>query len=246
MIAPHGLLRTLRLLQPRLVKTNQHRCWTDIVSKKLQDPSLDKRSYIARAINQPRLPEIPAEHDTLQDKVRGLMRTLPHPLTIIAAQSKKSHHASGLLVSSFNTITLDPTPHVSFNLKLPSSTYDEMRKDGIFTASAIKDVDIAQDFLRDKQQDPEYEAALIRNVSRNAHGRLAQQKGGLWWMRCRMLGDKCVRVGDHVVVVGEVVDAQRYPDRNVEGKVRGEALIYCKGKYRYAGPTIEEKRNQKK
>ena len=120
-----------------------------------------------------------------------------------------------------------------------------MLKDGIFTASAIKEVEIAKDFLKDKQ-DPDYETTLLRNTSRNAHGRLAQQKGGLWWMRCRMLEDKCVRVGDHVVVVGEVIDAQRYPDRNVEGTVRGEPLIYSKGKYRYAGPHIEEKKHQKK
>ncbi|KAL8871606.1 MAG: hypothetical protein Q9174_002596 [Haloplaca sp. 1 TL-2023] len=173
------------------------------------------------------------------------MRGFPHPLTIIAAQSKKSPKATGLLVSSFNTITLDPIPHVSFNLKLPSSTYDEMLKDGIFTASAIKEVDIARDFLKDKQ-DPEYEPALIRNTSRDAHGRLAQQKGGIWWMKCRMVENKCVRVGDHVVVIGEVMDARRYPDRNDGGRVRGEPLIYSQGKFKYPGPQLMEKRKQQK
>lgn len=167
------------------------------------------------------------------------MRELPHPLTVIVAQSKNSPRPAGLLVSSFNTVTLEPVPHVSFNLKLPSATYDQIRKAGTFTASAITDVQLAKDFLLDKE-DPGYAAALKRNVTHHRNGMLAQLRGGIWWMRCSWLREKDTEVGDHIIVVGKVTAARFYPDRNKDGRVRGQALIYSKGRYRYAGTQLDK------
>lgn len=69
-------------------------------------------------------------------------------------------------------------------------------------------------------------------------GRLEGGKGGTWWMRCRVVGDKCVEVGDHVVVVAEVVECGGY-----EGG-EGMGLVYADGGYRKVG-AVEDVRDGK-
>ncbi|KAL8695005.1 MAG: hypothetical protein Q9218_000477 [Villophora microphyllina] len=173
----------------------------------------------------------------LSDQVRTLMRELSHPLTVIVAQSKDCPRPATLLVSSFNCVTLDPVPHVSFNVKVPSSTYDEINKSTTFTASAITNIQLARHLVMDKT-DPRYIDVLRTHVHNDGAGKLVQEKGGIWWMRCQLLEDKCVDVGDHVVVIGKVMSAGFYKARNKHGKVLDKALIYGQRFYRYAGPPI--------
>lgn len=87
------------------------------------------------------------------------MRLVPHPLTIILATPLPSSSSStpgpppqpneptGLLVSSFNTVTLTPDPYVSFNIKLPSATHAAILASGTFTASGINKSWLARKFL---------------------------------------------------------------------------------------------------
>ena len=56
-------------------------------------------------------------------------------------------------------------------------------------------------------------------------GRLKGGKGGTWWMRCRLVRGKCMPVGDHVIVVGEVLECGTY-----EGGA-GIGLVYAEGVY---------------
>ncbi|WEW57664.1 hypothetical protein PRK78_003131 [Emydomyces testavorans] len=66
----------------------------------------------------------------IQSQVRKLMRLVPHPVAIITSTQPNSRTGSpfrGMTVSSFNTVTLYPKPIVSFNVKLPSETYDAIR-----------------------------------------------------------------------------------------------------------------------
>lgn len=65
-------------------------------------------------------------------------------------------------------------------------------------------------------------------------GKLKDRKGGTWWMVCRLVKERCVEVGDHVVVVGEVMSANTYGDE--KGRT---GLIYAKGKYRKIGKVLE-------
>ncbi|KAL8946409.1 MAG: hypothetical protein Q9222_007194 [Ikaeria aurantiellina] len=162
------------------------------------------------------------------------MGEIPHPLTIITAQSAKSTQPAGLLVSSFNTITLQPNPYVSFNLRLPSSTYDEIKQSNTFTASAITSVQLAKDFLLDKK-DVRYAHALESNVEGNQDSKLRAGRGGLWWMKCRWAEEKSVVVGDHIVMIGNVVEGDYYGDLDDSGKMTAPPLIYSKGRYRNAG-----------
>ena len=176
--------------------------------------------------------------------MRGLMREIPHPLTVIVAQDPTTTGTAtppaGLLVSSFNTVTLHPTPYVSFNLKLPSSTYDAIKASRTFTASAVADVQLARDFLMDKRAEG-YTETIWSNVCDRRGGMLKPGRGAIWWMRCRWAEQRSQPVGDHVIVVGEVVAASYYT-RSVDEKVGAsdKPLIYSQGKYRNAGPPVAE------
>ncbi|KAL8919938.1 MAG: hypothetical protein Q9208_006506 [Pyrenodesmia sp. 3 TL-2023] len=172
-------------------------------------------------------------------QIRGMMRLVPHPLTIILARDTESPLPSGLLVSSFNTITLDPVPYVSFNLKLPSATYTEIQKSGVFGASAFSNPDIAKDFLLDKES-PEYRTALRKNVN-EGETRLRTGKGGIWWMECQFMEKESVQVGDHLVVIAKVVNAEYYNEFHNRGKnVLGSPLIYLDGRYRTVGKPVDQ------
>ncbi|KAL8989303.1 MAG: hypothetical protein Q9177_001787 [Variospora cf. flavescens] len=171
----------------------------------------------------------------LPEQVRRMMRRIPHPLIVILAQDTRdplhSGLPSGLLVSSFNTITLAPVPYVSFNLKVPSSTYKEIQKSGGFIASAISNPQIARDFLLDKES-AEYRTALRENVV-SYRSILKTGRGGIWWMKCSFMEKKSVEVGDHVVVIGKVINAKFYKGS------QNQALIYSEGKYKIAGEGVD-------
>ncbi|KAI4267362.1 MAG: hypothetical protein LQ337_008388 [Flavoplaca oasis] len=182
-----------------------------------------------------------ADAESVAENVRSLMRQIPHPLTVIVAQNPASGSPpTGLLVSSFNTVTLHPTPYVSFNLKLPSTTYDAIKASKTFTASAVADVQLAKDFLLDKKAD-RYLEIMRSNVCDRRHGMLKTGRGAIWWMRCRWTEQRSQPVGDHVIVVAEVLGASYYAGLDGQDISSEKALLYAKGEYRNAGPSIAEK-----
>ena len=142
---------------------------------------------------------------------------------------------AGLLVSSFNTVTLTPKPYVSFNIKLPSRTYATIKASGGFTASGLRDARIADALVKRRYipWDPHADSFWHDWVEND--GRLKKGKGGTWWMRCRLLGEKCVEVGDHMIVVAKVLECGGY-----EGG-EGVGLVYAEGGYRKVGQVADVK-----
>lgn len=140
---------------------------------------------------------------------------------------------AGLLVSSFNTVTLTPKPYVSFNIRLPSSTYLAIEASKEFTASGLKDAQVADAFVKRKHTVGDFHGDNVWRGLADGDGRLKEGKGGTWWMRCRLLEEKCVEVGDHVVVVGKVVECGGY-----EGG-EGIGLVYAEGAYREVGEVVD-------
>jgi len=164
------------------------------------------------------------------------MRSTPHPLTTIISYAPKPSDSSdtisqtpyGLLVSSFNTITLDPKPYVSFNIKRPSRTYDAIYQSGRFTASGMSDASIAHAFVKNVGSTRVWEQMI------GDRGRLKEEKGGVWWMSCALIKNKCVEVEDHVIIVAEVLDAAAYHDGD-----REMGLVYAEGNYRRVGTIVD-------
>ena len=65
-------------------------------------------------------------------------------------------------------------------------------------------------------------------------GKLKEGEGGNWWMECKLVEKCCVKIGDHVVVIGEVMHAELY--EGGEGRL---GTIYADGKYRKLGRILE-------
>ncbi|KAJ1715552.1 oxidoreductase [Aspergillus flavus] len=67
---------------------------------------------------------------SLSDQVRLLMRRVPYPVAIITATDPHEpvdKAFRGMTVSSFNTVTLNPEPAISFNVRRPSETLSALQ-----------------------------------------------------------------------------------------------------------------------
>lgn len=174
--------------------------------------------------------------------------TEPAPTTISndSSTSRSLPKMSGLLVSSFNTVTLTPHVYVSFNIRVPSNTYTTMKHSHGFVASGLRDAAVADAFVKrqarlpppsssgDEMDRDDYSFDFDRNYYKDnsrwldlvePDGRLKPGHGGTWWMRCRLVRDKCVEVGDHVIVVAKALACGAYSG----GKRIG--LVYMEGEY---------------
>lgn len=196
--------------------------------------------------------------------IRHLMRSTPSALTVIiscpsrqqysddpssaAALGNEQHttpasevenndvpEMAGLLVSSLNTVTLYPRPYVSFNIKLPSRTYATIKASNGFTASGLKDARVADAFTKRKPTRTDPFGEYVWHDLVESDGRLKKGNGGTWWMRCRLSREKCVEVGDHMLVVGKVLECGGY-----EGG-EGIGLVYAEGGYRKVGEVVDVK-----
>ena len=175
------------------------------------------------------------DEDTLSERVRQLMRPVPHALTVITSfqpgkDSEDEPEPRGLLVSSFNTVTLSPRPYVTFNIKLPSSTWDAIKASGHFTASGIDDPATATAFTigQTKSGDRATEGGWAKDwISKD--GRLRDHRVAYWWMQCRCTTTQSLLVEDHLIAVGEVLEAGEY--WNGRTRILGSPLLYANGRY---------------
>lgn len=151
---------------------------------------------------------------------------------------EQMNQAKGILVSSFTTVTLYPKPYVSFNIKLPSNTYVAMQDSKVFTASGLKDTRVAEAFAKRKPKFGDLWCENVQHELVDDDGRLKKGLGGTWWMRCRILPDKCVQVADHVIVVAKVVESGGY-----EGG-EGIGLVYAEGDYRKVGEVVDTEKEK--
>lgn len=177
-------------------------------------------------------PEKRIDTNPLSKSVRLLMRTQPHSLCAVVSSdasnlpAQQSAPLSALLVSSFNTVTLSPRPYVSFNIKTPSTTLDAIRASRSFTVSGLGQKAVAEAFVTSRAKAKEEWVSLV-----GAKGEVTGTAGGRWWMRCEYQSEMDMTVGDHVIVVGEVVELGAFVGDNIES----EGLIYLDGKYRRIG-----------
>ncbi|KAL9634260.1 MAG: hypothetical protein Q9164_004200 [Protoblastenia rupestris] len=149
----------------------------------------------------------------LSDKVQYIMRSVPHALAIISSISKEEgSHRKGLLVSSFNSVAISPIPYVSLNIKIPSGTFDAIQSSKRFMVSVIDDSATASAFAKIAKGDDnkQWEEML------EPDGKLKDRHGGMVWMECKWVERKKVEVADHVILVGEVLEAGIYGNRDLE------------------------------
>ncbi|EER45412.1 putative oxidoreductase [Histoplasma capsulatum H143] len=84
------------------------------------------------------------------------MRRVPHPVAIITSTDPRSPTAQtafrGMTVSSFNTVTLYPETIVSFNVKLPSETFNAIDASSRFLVHLLAPTNTTARLARDFSQ----------------------------------------------------------------------------------------------
>lgn len=160
--------------------------------------------------------------ENLNHEVRVAMRRVPYPLMVITSITREGLQA-GLLVSSFNTVSLNPEVFISFNIRLPSSTYEAINTSGRFTVSAISSQTLAAEFSKGYAKRAHEDAAKAED--RQTHPLTG--RGELFRLECEWLKSKSVEVGDHKIMLGRVVG---YAHRIMPDKT-SLPLVYMNGEF---------------
>lgn len=165
------------------------------------------------------------------------MRRLAHSVVVCTATDRDGQ-PRGMTMSSFVSLSMDPVPLVTFNVRTPSRTLTAIQdEEGRFNihvlAEGVEGAMVAEWFTRGNVGGEMFRdlPAGIEVVEEDGKAPVLEGRGVLFVLRCRVLGEGMVRVRDHVVVVGEV-----------EGVVRGEGegfgLVYADRRYRNLGEVL--------
>lgn len=169
----------------------------------------------------------------LAEQFRSLMRLTPSSVVIVFAEYHREDEPEkevfGLLVASFTTVSLNPEPYVSFNIKRPSKTYNQILQTKCFTILAPENAMLAAAFAI-----PGNKSSILRQVLDKTSGEPRPLFGVLWWAKCELLAEKSVDVGDHTIVVGRVVKV----GITKAAPRRGHVIVYSAGQYRELGPCV--------
>ncbi|EFE43597.1 putative oxidoreductase [Trichophyton verrucosum HKI 0517] len=208
-----------------------------------------------------------AEMD-IQTEVRRLMRLVPHPVAIVTSTDPNSPPSSafrGMTVSSFNTVTLSPKPVISFNVKLPSETYNAIRFSSRFLVHLLSPTEamarLALEFSKgyenvarnkDEQQASFFRFTAPSDVEASPslqsgepprlviNGVKAGEDGRFPFIfECQCL-PQTTRIGDHVVIFGTVVNvlSDQAVNLNTAHSARELCLSYADTRFWEMGDVI--------
>lgn len=215
---------------------------------------------------------VPDPDTPLSKSVRAIMRAQTHGVVILTtahrgptAQPRESQiqNFRGMTISSFTTVSLSPSPIVSFNIHAKSSTLAALRE--------------SKEFLIHFLADTEAAAALAREFSKGGGGRhwfntappcgpegfgafstwakrygavvlpRLQEKAVEWVLKCKVWSGQdpesifdvpaqqgIVNLGDHCVVFGSVEKVWRKPGTATQG------LGYANGEYLTGSHRLSE------
>ena len=192
------------------------------------------------------------------------MRLLAHSVVVCTstAPAVESRPASprAMTMSSFTSLALRPAPAVTFNIATPSRTFDAVEASRRFNVHILADgpsgAGVADWFTRGNDAGVRVFDELSRcgsELAKTSSGAdtlgetvaeppVLQGEGVLYVLRCKLLDEPSgglVRVKDHVVVLGEVLEI-------IEGSGKGGkdgrddcfGLVYADRKYRQLGNTL--------
>lgn len=194
------------------------------------------------------------EAASVSDEIKTTFRLLTHPVVVITSQTARSEGedkrvgARAVTVSSFNTVSLQPQPVISFNLKRPSRTWDaicassELRVH-ILDASS-RGAALAHVFTQplEKPEDGFRRLGRIRAsvfyFDDLTPPQISLQGTVLAQIRAHILPEKCQVVGDHVVVVARAVECTA-DTRVSQDETAVSALAYSNRNYRGHAEAIQ-------
>jgi flavin reductase (DIM6/NTAB) family NADH-FMN oxidoreductase RutF len=185
---------------------------------------------------------------------RSACRHLSHPVVLItsrlpADQSIAADEARdfGVTVSSFTSVSLNPDPIVSFNLKLPSGSWNAIFSSGrmrihILSASA-SGAAIADSFAQPASGGPFAkiaQSAVKVEFSPSEPACIAHPGGVVGHLTAELIREKCVECGDHMIVVAKIVACSDFKTAESSTEVAAiSGLSYFNRKYRQSGQDIQ-------
>ncbi|XWX00186.1 hypothetical protein V2A60_008206 [Cordyceps javanica] len=180
------------------------------------------------------------------EQLRAVMRLLSQSVVVCTAAGR-DRVPRAMTMSSFTSLTLKPTPVVTFNVATPSRTLDSIvasRTLNIHILSGDSSgAAVADHFTRGNVGGDVFAGldgvVLQRSADADADAAappLLRGKGVVHVLRCKLLGDEpsrgLIRVRDHMIVVAEVVEMLPGVESNEFG------LAYADRKYRQVGSVI--------
>jgi flavin reductase (DIM6/NTAB) family NADH-FMN oxidoreductase RutF len=199
------------------------------------------------------------------------MRLLTHPVVVCNAthpattttttdgQPQPQPTPRAMTMSSFTSLALAPAPVVSFNIAVPSRTYDAVAASRRFNIHVLADdasgARVADWFAGGNAEGREVFERLVEagGVDRvigfedggggggEEEAPVLEGEGVLYVLRCRLLEDEpsrgLVRVRDHVIVLGEVLEIVEGLGAQRETEERF-GLLYADRRYRQLGGCI--------
>ncbi|CAK4030704.1 hypothetical protein DOTSEDRAFT_28179 [Lecanosticta acicola] len=191
----------------------------------------------------------------VSDEVRTALRTLTHPVVVITSQlneaEDRKHNqgrgARAVTVSSFNTVALKPQAIVSFNLKVPSRTWDAISASNelrIHLMAASPAGAAAANIFTQAHDEPEDGFSQLERLGVDitySHGSfppsISRPDTVIAHIRAHLMPEKCVHVGDHVIVVARVSNCY-LDERSSEDSEAVYGLAYGKKAYRGGADEI--------
>ncbi|WYZ46553.1 hypothetical protein EsH8_IX_000778 [Colletotrichum jinshuiense] len=176
--------------------------------------------------------------EELPEQLRGVMRRLAHSVVVCTATDRDGQ-PRGMTMSSFVSLSMDPVPLVTFNVRTPSRTLRAIEDEGgLFNihvlAEGVEGARVAEWFTRGNTAGEGLFKGLPKGVGvveEDGEAPVLEGKGVLFVLQCQVLGEGLVRVRDHVVVVGEVKGVLR-------GEGEGFGLVYADRRYRTLGKVM--------
>lgn len=204
-----------------------------------------------------------ATMEDLRNALRAAMRPLMHPLVVITTNTSTNHvenRPRGVAVSSFTAVTMSP-PTISFNLKLPSRTWTAMqgtRHIAVHVLAATPEAATIAGAFTKPYEDPQEPFKSLRKhsyvkvgdadsrfsaPSLKAVNKSSNPIAGIIY--AEVIDEKCIEVGDHIIVVAGVTHVSFPGFANVDSKAieqraeHANVLSYGRRAFRKPGPEIK-------
>ena len=193
------------------------------------------------------------------------MSRISHPIAIVTSQffghvkldsayeenSQKYSRLCAMTVSSISTVSLEPDQVISFNIRRPSRTHDAIFQSGEFYVQFLT-ASVAGRFIGEafSRGDAVKGFEMLDEVgifwsrpSAMAGGPQITGNGVLASMRCQLLAEKCIEVGDHAVIIA-IIDSISPGSEQMDGGKRifsgSYGLTYAMRDYRDLGKPITQ------
>jgi flavin reductase (DIM6/NTAB) family NADH-FMN oxidoreductase RutF len=182
---------------------------------------------------------------------------MPHSVVVATSAAPATDNGTppgfkGMTVSSFTTLTLTPSPIVTFNIRKPSQTLTAIATSCQFLIHILSATEsgarVADAFTKGNRPGLDVFHNPAFRVLRRQYSGTAQTleppilaaEGITKVLRCELLKENgLVEIGDHVLVLGRVVGIIEPATGQAQQDAEQRGLCYLDREYRQVGSIIE-------